>query len=65
MKLVMNANSAIHDHIAVIITTIDEHDAGILDGVYMCPCKFQGTEQQWHSHIADLITSKIAKQSAA
>ena len=65
MKLVMNAaDTFIHDNIAHIIDVIDSHDAGILNELYICPCRFVGTQQQWHTHIADLIVNELAKQSA-
>jgi hypothetical protein len=65
MPLVMTAdNTFIRDHIALIINTIDTHDAGICDNTYICPCKFQGTQQEWQTHIADLITHKLAEETS-
>jgi hypothetical protein len=55
--------SQTREHIHTIISTIDSHDAGILDsGIYVCPCKFRGTEQEWEQHVADLIDEATATQ---
>jgi hypothetical protein len=52
----------IRSNIHLIISTIDDHDAGILDGVYICPCGMRGTEQQWELHIADLVDEALSVQ---
>lgn len=52
----------LRDNIHLIISTIDNHDAGIREGVYLCPCGMRGTEHQWEQHIADLVDEALAVQ---
>ena len=55
----------IRDNIHLIITTIDNHDAGIYpDGTHVCPCKFRGTREQWEMHIASIIDDQLAEQGS-
>lgn len=60
--IITAARSVIREHIHTIIAAVDEHDAGILDGVYLCPCKFEGTEAEWEQHVADVIDHRLAEQ---
>jgi hypothetical protein len=58
---VMQANTVIREHIHTIIATIDRHDAGILDGTFVCPCGFKGAEGEWELHIADVLDHQLAE----
>lgn len=45
----------LRSNIRRIVATFDAHDPGILDGVYVCACKWQGCEDDWYIHLADAL----------
>lgn len=53
----------IRDNIALIISVIDNHDAGVYDdGTHVCPCRFRGSRVQWEQHIADAIDAELGAE---
>lgn len=50
-------------HIGLIVSVIDNHDAGIHpDNGFVCPCKFRGSEQEWLAHVADVIATRLEER---